>query len=104
MFRRNVTAILGLWLARNSSMLVADGVLTVLRNPYPAGYPSTNPRPNGIVANLATGQRVRVKSNGYGEDYMYYEVRLSGGRTGYVIYGDGPFHLEKSARIDAWRL
>lgn len=81
--------------ACHSSVLVADGQVTVMENPYPADYPNTNPKPNSVVATLPAGQRVKVMGEGYGKDFKYYKVALPAGRSGYVIYGDGPFHVEE---------
>lgn len=91
----SLVAMLGTLWACHSSTLVADGPVTVLENPYPSGYPSTNPMPNSIVATLPAGERVKVKSVGYGKDFKYYKVALPAGRSGYVIFGDGPFHIEE---------
>jgi len=88
-------AVLGALCACHSSMLVADAPVTVHENPYPAGYPSTNPMPNNIVATLPAGERVKVKSEGYGKDFKYYKVALPAGGSGYVIFGDGAFHIEE---------
>jgi hypothetical protein len=76
-------------------VLVADAPLMVLKEPHPAGYPTTKPIPNSIVATLAVGQRVNVTGDGYGKDFMYYRVALPDAGAGYVIYGEGAFHIEK---------
>src|SRR6267154_3949196 len=81
--------------ACHSPMLVADAPLMVLKEPYPAGYPTTKPIPNSIVAALSLGQRVKVTGDGYGKDFMYYRVALPDAGSGYVIYGEGAFHIEK---------
>lgn len=80
--------------ACHSSTLVADGPVSVLQNPYPTGDPSTAPMPNSVVATLSVGQRVPVKSVGYGKDFKFFEVALPAGGTGYVFIGDGAFHVE----------
>ena len=51
--------------------------------------------PNSVVATLAPGQRVKVKSEGYGKDFKYYKIALPAGGSGYVIHGDGAFHVEE---------
>jgi hypothetical protein len=81
--------------ACSTSSLVADDTVAVPEKPYPLDYPSTNPLPNAVIATLAKGQRVKVKSTGYGKDFMYHEVALPDGRRGYVIYTAGSFHVEK---------
>lgn len=82
-------------LACDSSVLVADGSVTVLKEPYPAGYPSTHPLPNSVVAMLSVGQRVKVKDVGYCKDFKYYKVALPSAGSGYVIFGEGAFHIEE---------
>jgi len=81
--------------ACHSSVLVADGPVPVLEQPYPAGYPSTNPIRNRVVTTLTQGQRVRVQSEGYGKDFKYYKITLPAGGTGYAILGSGSFHVER---------
>lgn len=66
----SLVAVLGALCACHSSTLVADGPVTVLENPYPAGYPSTNPMPNSIVATLPAGERVKVRSVGFGKGFQ----------------------------------
>jgi hypothetical protein len=72
-------------MACHSSMLVADGSVDVLSAPCPAGYPSTNPKPNSVVVTLSPGQRLKVKGEGYGKDFKHYELSLPAGVSGYVI-------------------
>ena len=89
-----VALLSGALLSCRSSTLVADDPLNVLEKPYPIGYPSSNPMPNRVVAVLPAGHRAKVKGDGYGKDFKYYEVALPTGETGYLIVGDGRFHVE----------
>jgi hypothetical protein len=36
-----------------------------------------------------------MKGDGYGKDFKYYEVALPVGGSGYVLCGNGPFHVEE---------
>jgi hypothetical protein len=90
-----VVAVIGMLFACHSAVLVADGPLNVMKEPYPAGYPSTHPMPNSVIATLHLGQRLKVKSEGYGKDFKYYKVVLPAGVSGYVIHGEGAFHVEE---------
>ena len=78
----------------SGSSIVAEGPVPVLEKPYPIGYPSSGPLPNSIVGTLGAGTRVRVRREGYGKDFKYYEVAIPGGDIGFVIVGTAPFHVE----------
>jgi len=87
-----VAAVAAALVACRSPELVADGPVAVMREPYPSGYPAIT---NSVVATLHHGERLKVKTEGYGKDFKYYQVALPSGGSGYIIYGDGPFHIEK---------
>jgi hypothetical protein len=74
--------------SRVLSEVVVDQI-DVVDAPFPPGYPSSNPRK---IATLHHGERVYVRGQDYGKDYMYYTVELANGQRGYVIYnGQWPF-------------
>jgi|GEM_PF-5536617 len=66
-----------------------DGAaVSVLENPYPLNYPSTNPKPNKVVYSLKPGESVLVLDEWADKDFKVYKVQYSSGKdSGYVIYG-----------------
>lgn len=72
----------------SKSIVVIEGPTELLKEPYPIGYPSTNPHPNEIVSVLKKGDVGEVLSYDYGKDYKYYKVKMNDGKIGYLIFGD----------------
>lgn len=68
-------------------ILVINSPTSVLKNPYPLPVPNSNLPPNEVIATLNKGQRIEYSDAGYGKDFKYYVVKISGER-GYVISGD----------------
>ena len=57
----------------------------LLEQPYPLGYPSSQPQPNTVLRTLTPGERVAILSDRYEKDFHVYTVRDSAGNQGYVI-------------------
>lgn len=66
------------------SEVLLDSV-DVVEEPYPLGYPSSNPVKNRVIATLHQGERLLVGEEDYGKDYAYCAVKLLSGQSGYVI-------------------
>jgi len=69
--------------------IVASTEVSVLEQPYPAGYPSSNPIPNSTTLSLGSGECIAVHSLSYGKDFLVYEVRGKDGTSGYIVHDSG---------------
>jgi hypothetical protein len=67
------------------SEVLLDSV-DVVQEPFPPGYPSSNPVKNRVIATLRRVERLHVGEEDYGKDYAYYAVKLLSGQKGYVIF------------------
>ncbi len=78
----------GIWWIDNQDLhllLATSRPVDLLENPSPKYYAF----PNRVVTVLETGTWLKVVKVRYGKDYVTYKVRLSDGRSGYVIGGWG---------------
>ena len=76
------------------NLMITGKQIDVLEQPYPLNYPSTNPKPNRVIAVLEKGEKVEVVNDRYGKNYLVYKIHLKDGRTGYVIYEKDAFRVE----------
>jgi hypothetical protein len=71
-------------LADRQRDIVVCGLLNVYKNPEPYWRAEDNE----VVATVDEFDAVKVRRIRYGKDFMVIKVELSGGRNGYVFYGD----------------
>jgi uncharacterized protein YgiM (DUF1202 family) len=64
--------------------IVAEETTKVFKE-YPASGP---PNSDHVITTLGKGESVDVIRERYSKDYMFYEVQLKDGRTGYLWVGD----------------
>jgi hypothetical protein len=64
--------------------IIAYGDVPVYEN-YPSSGP---PMQKQIIATLVQGNVSEVIQERYSKDFMYYKIKLSDGRKGYVWVGD----------------
>lgn len=83
-----------------SGSLVIGNEVPLLENPYPLGYPSTNPKPNRILR-LLKDERVVLFSERVEKDYLVYEVRTNDGIEGYVIAEPGGVKEQPTSKESA---
>lgn len=69
----------------------------LLESPYPLGYPSSNPQPNRLLANLVD-TKVCIYSDSYGKDFHVYRVRTGDGRKGYILDDPGVRETKEPCR------
>ena len=69
----------------------------LLEKPYPLGYPSSNPQPNRLLANLVD-TRVCFYSDTYGKDFHVYRVRTADGKKGYILDDRGVRETDEPCR------
>lgn len=86
-------AILGLLLstfgcAKKHESLLVQGEAQLLENPYPMGYPSSDPKPNKSIK-LLKNERVVIIDEHIDKDYLVYKVRTLDGLEGYLLAGPG---------------
>jgi len=74
-------------------IMVIEKDTSVLEQPFPTNYPSTNPRPNNQIGVLKKGERHKVIAKKHEKDYLVYTVRLENGKTGYVIHSNDHFKI-----------
>jgi hypothetical protein len=74
--------------------IVASTEISVLEQPYPDGYPSSNPIPNSKVLTLGSGECIAVHSLSYGKDFLAYGVRSKDGTPGYIIHDSGAEYVK----------
>jgi hypothetical protein len=58
----------------------------VLEKAFPENYPSSNPKPNAVIAILNEGTTIKATKKEYGKDFLMYRVQLEDGRNGYIVY------------------
>jgi hypothetical protein len=91
--KRKWLALIGLCVAsgligcKKHDLLVAGGPTRVLREPYPLDRPAGN----SVIMTMREGQTAEVLDADRSKDgtFTCYEVRLSDGRRGYVVTGQG---------------
>ena len=73
------------WQPNDYGTLVIGQQTSLLKNPSLIGYLSTNPIPNEVLKNFASGERIKYVDVVYGKDFAAYKI-ISENQTGYVIY------------------
>ncbi|WP_295438761.1 hypothetical protein [uncultured Thiodictyon sp.] len=79
---------------QNDTVVFVKRPTKLLEQPYPYGYPSTNPQRNIIIATLKAGDAGYLLNCIYGKDYRACKVRMTDGAIGYLI-DEGDFEILK---------
>jgi len=73
----------------NDLIVVINEPTNVLAAPSLQEYEKGSSGPPNVVTVLKKGETAEVIGKEYGKSYLAYKIRLSDGRTGYIIsYGD----------------
>lgn len=88
-----VSGVVAISCSGETGTLTALEAQDILEHAYPMSHTTGEHGPNRVIAVLQPGSSAKIQGTVDEKDYRSYEVRLTDGRTGYIIY-DPAIELE----------